>query len=72
MNDMSSLPAMQVEENMSYVRLIDATGRCPPEDVGGPWGYEDFLAALADPQNPRHAELVEWYGSGFGPQPSTT
>ncbi|WP_158802498.1 plasmid pRiA4b ORF-3 family protein, partial [Acidisoma sp. L85] len=23
--------------------LVDAVGRCPPEDVGGPSGYEDFL-----------------------------
>ena len=29
--------------------LIEAIGRCPPEDVGGPPGYEEFLAALADP-----------------------
>ena len=35
-------------------------GRCPPEDVGGPLGYEEFLEAIADPHHDRHAELHEW------------
>lgn len=43
--------------------LIKATGRCPPEDVGGPWGYQAFRDALADPAHERHAELVEWSGA---------
>lgn len=43
--------------------LIEATGRCPPEDVGGPWGYQEFREALADPAHERHAELVEWSGA---------
>ena len=34
--------------------LIEATGRCPPEDVGGPWGYQEFREALADPAHERH------------------
>lgn len=47
-----------------YPRLIGAVGRCPPEDVGGPWGYEEFLIALADPKHERHAEFTEWIGPG--------
>lgn len=50
-----------------YPILIDGTGRCPPEDVGGPWGYTDLLEALADPNHARHAELVEWLGGSFDP-----
>jgi hypothetical protein len=42
--------------------LVEATGACPPEDIGGPWGYQDFLDALADPGHERHAERVEWWG----------
>jgi hypothetical protein len=33
---------------------------CPPEDVGGTFGYEEFLEAMADPKHPRHEELSEW------------
>jgi hypothetical protein len=50
-----------------YPILIDGTGRCPPEDVGGPWGYTDLLEALADPNHARHAELAEWLGGPFDP-----
>jgi hypothetical protein len=40
---------------------------CPPDDVGGPFGYEEFVAALADASHERHAELSEWYGEDFDP-----
>jgi Plasmid pRiA4b ORF-3-like protein len=52
---------------VSYPVLIEALERCPPEDVGGPPGYEEFLAALADPDHERHAEMVEWHGEPFDP-----
>lgn len=41
---------------------IDGANRRPPEDVGGVPGYEDFLAALADPNHPGHETMSEWYG----------
>jgi hypothetical protein len=50
-----------------YPRLIDATGRCPPEDVGGPWGYREFLEAIADPDHDQHAENLTWVGGHFDP-----
>jgi hypothetical protein len=52
---------------LPYPILLEATGRCPPEDVGGPWGYRDLLSALADPNHERHVELTEWIGSSFDP-----
>ncbi len=50
-----------------YPLLIDATGRCPPEDVGGPWGYAEFLAAIGDPKHEGHAEMVQWVGAPLDP-----
>ena len=50
-----------------YPRLIDAAGRCPPEDVGGPWGYREFLDAIADPNHQEHAEKLQWIGRHFDP-----
>jgi hypothetical protein len=55
------------EPGVRYPRLIEAVGRCPPEDCGGPWGYPDFLEAIADPKHERHAELTEWIGGAFDP-----
>ncbi|TPW07428.1 MAG: plasmid pRiA4b ORF-3-like [Alphaproteobacteria bacterium] len=45
--------------------LIAAHGACPPEDVGGPPGYDEFRAAVADPKHERHEEMLEWRGPDF-------
>jgi len=51
----------------AYPVLIDAARRCPPEGVGGPWGYAEFLDALADPAHENHAEMKNWIGETFDP-----
>jgi hypothetical protein len=38
---------------------------CPPEDCGGPWGYQTLLEALADPTHDQHEELKGWIGDTF-------
>ena len=40
---------------------------CPPEDCGGPWGYQELLDILADPTNPDHDERLEWTGGNIDP-----
>jgi hypothetical protein len=52
---------------VAYPHLIEATGRCPPEDIGGPWGYAELLDAIRDPKHERHAELKEWIEDDFDP-----
>jgi Plasmid pRiA4b ORF-3-like protein len=47
--------------------LLEAVGRCPPEDIGGPSGYAEFLAAIRDPNHERHAEFVGRYSTDFNP-----
>ncbi|MGH6638199.1 MAG: plasmid pRiA4b ORF-3 family protein [Polaromonas sp.] len=46
---------------------ITGQGACPPEDVGGVPGYEEFLQAMADPSHPEHDELKAWHGGPFEP-----
>lgn len=55
------------EPGTAYPRLVEAGGRCPPEDIGGPPGYEEFLAAIRDPRHERHAEITEWHSADFDP-----
>lgn len=57
----------EADPETAYPRLLTAQGRCPPEDVGGPWGYESYLEAMADPGHERHAEMIEWRGPSFDP-----
>jgi hypothetical protein len=35
-------------------------GACPPEDCGGPGGYEDLLVALTEPHDPEREDLRAW------------
>ena len=53
---------------VAYPVLLDAKGRCPPEDVGGPWGYDEFLEALADPDHEDHADTKTWAGRNYDPK----
>lgn len=55
------------DADTKYPRFIDGARRCPPEDVGGTPGYENFLEAMADPNHEEHAEALEWYGGPFDP-----
>lgn len=56
------------EHEVTSPRLVEAVGRCPPEDVGGPWGYETYLEAIADPSHELHRDMVSWRGPGFDPK----
>jgi hypothetical protein len=51
-----------------YPVCLDGKRTAPPEDVGGPGGYEDLLEAISDPNSERHHELLEWIGGEFDPK----
>jgi hypothetical protein len=46
---------------------IAGQNACPPEDVGGVGGYEDFLEAISDPSHDEHAAMWRWSGGPFDP-----
>ena len=39
---------------------LSGARRCPPEDVGGVPGYQDFLETVFDPANDEFKHLVGW------------
>jgi len=51
-----------------YPQCIDGKRACPPEDVGGTWGYETFLEALQDADHEEHDSYLEWVGGEFDPE----
>jgi hypothetical protein len=52
-------------DDQRYPVCLEGARACPPEDCGGPPGYEHLLAVLADPTDPEHGELSEWIPPGF-------
>jgi pRiA4b ORF-3-like protein len=55
------------QPGLRYPCCVAGRRACPPEDVGGPWGYQEFLAAVSDPGHAEHEQWVEWAGGSFDP-----
>lgn len=55
------------DPKVKYPLCIEGERACPPEDCGGPWGYADYLATIADPQDEQHEEMLQWRGP-FDPE----
>jgi hypothetical protein len=55
-------------EGIRYPRCLKGKRACPPEDVGGVWGYQDFLEAIRNPDHEEHDEYLTWVGGEFDPE----
>jgi hypothetical protein len=53
------------DEGNEKPTCIAGARACPPEDCGGPPGYEYFLEAIMGPAHEDHSELLEWIGGEF-------
>lgn len=51
-----------------YPLCIGGARACPPEDVGGNYGYEEFLQAIRDPKHEEHDNWLLWAGGLFDPE----
>ena len=50
-----------------YPVVLDGERACPPEDVGGPPGYEELLRVLSNPKHKEYKHMREWAPEGFDP-----
>jgi len=46
--------------DFNYPVCLEGEGNTPPEDVGGEYGYEQFLKILADPDHSEYEHMVNW------------
>ncbi len=58
---------LRAERGGRYPVCVDGARACPPEDVGGTGGYQEYLEAMADPDQERHDEFMGWRGP-FDPE----
>ena len=49
----------------NWAMCVAGENACPPEDVGGPPGYEALRAGMADPSHPEFADDWNWVGGPF-------
>lgn len=56
------------DADVTAPQLMAGEGDAPPEDVGGPGGFEDFLATISDPFNEDCVDALKWAESqGYEP-----
>jgi hypothetical protein len=57
-----------VEPGQRYPLCVEGERACPPEDVGGTSGFAGFIVSIADPDDDRHEERLQWIGGTFDPE----
>jgi len=59
-------------EDIRFPVCVAGERACPPEDVGGVWGYAELLKAIRNPKHAEHAHYLEWIGALSIPNHSTS
>lgn len=50
-----------------YPLCLEGERACPPEDVGGTSGYEEFIETITNPHHPDNQALLQWAGGKYNP-----
>jgi len=51
-----------------YPVCVAGERACPPEDCGGPPGYEELHRVMANPKHREHRRFMTWHGGQFDPE----
>jgi hypothetical protein len=57
----------QPEKGQKYPACVEGERACPPEDVGGVWGYAEFLKTIKSRKRRKRVEMLEWVDGWFDP-----
>jgi len=49
----------------AHVLCVEGARCGPPDDLGGPWAYPEFLNAVSDPGHREHHKMLEWVGGAW-------
>jgi hypothetical protein len=59
---------MPIDPKAKYPHCLKGKRACPPEDVGGVWGFERFLEAMKNPMHEEHDSYISWWGGQYDPE----
>ncbi|WP_226627774.1 plasmid pRiA4b ORF-3 family protein [Alloyangia pacifica] len=51
-----------------HAECLEGARAGPPDDVGGPWSYPEFIETLQDAEHQDHASNLRWAGGHFDPE----
>ncbi len=57
-----------LDKEGEYPECIGGERRAPPEDCGGPPGYEHLLKILKNPNHEEYENITKWVGNSFNPE----
>jgi pRiA4b ORF-3-like protein len=60
--------SLELESAPKIARCVEGARARPPEDVGGPSGYQEFLEAVLDRSHEEHRAMLRWAGGHFDPE----
>lgn len=55
------------DSKIKYPICVAGKRRCPPEDCGGPYGYEDILEIIKNTKSKEYKEIMDWLPDKFNP-----
>ncbi|MDY0170839.1 MAG: plasmid pRiA4b ORF-3 family protein [Thermoguttaceae bacterium] len=53
---------LRAEKGVRYPVCIEGERACPPEDVGGVCGYQEYLKTLSNPDHEEWDQMSDWRG----------
>jgi hypothetical protein len=59
---------LHLEKGKLYPVCLTGKRNCPPEDCGGPWGYQNMLDILKDAKHEEYESTVTWLGGHYEPE----
>lgn len=58
----------KLKQHEMPVMCLAGKRACPPDDVGGVGGYENFCSIMTDKSHPEYKEYKTWFGSAYDPE----
>ena len=52
-----------IKSNEFKATFLDGNGERPPEDVGGSWGYQEYMRIMSDESDPEYEDMKNWSNS---------